>query len=243
MHRQILRPAIAMIELIFAIVIMAIVLLSAPQLISTSTESGYVAVQQEAINEAASQVNMILGYSWDEENTNEIYLPSVLRVTNGDAGLKEIGTSGRRAGTPAQSYRSFYRADGADFNATAIGTDTGDTFNDDMDDFNNPIPRTLVLVESSGSDYIETNTTNITTTVRYGSDAPAGSTGPYSNLGGDTQISYSPDFDSAATPTTNIKFITVSLTSSSSLSELDKNITFNAFSANIGGYELEERVY
>ncbi len=241
MYNITLRPAIAMIELIFAIVIMAIVLLSAPQLISTSTESGYVAVQQEAINEAASQVNLILGYSWDENNTNDIYLPSILRVTNGDSGLNESGTSGRRAGTPTQSYRSFYRADGLDFNASAIGTDIGDTFNDDMDDFN--AVNNLVSIESSSSDYIETDTINIATTVRYGSDAPAGTTGPYNNLGGDTQISYSPDFDLTATPTTNIKFITVRLTSTSSLSELDKNITFNAFSANIGGYELEERTY
>ena len=110
-----------------------------------------------------------------------------------------------------------------------------------MDDFNGV--NNLVSIESSSSDYIETDTINITTTVKYGSDSPAGSTGPYNNLGGDTQISYSPDFDSAATPTTNIKFITVRLTSTSPLSELDKNITFNAFSANIGGYELEERIY
>ncbi len=239
MHKQILRPAVAMIELIFAIVILAIVMMSAPQLISTSTQSGYVAVQQEAINEASSQVNMILGYSWDENNTDEIYLPSILRVTHGDSGLNESGTSGRRAGTPAQSYRSFYRADGQVFNASAIGPDGGDR--DDMDDFNGA--NNLVSIESSNSDYIETDTINIATTVSYGSDAPAGTTGPYNNLGGDTQISYSPDFSSAATPTTNIKFITVNLTSTSSLSELDKNITFNAFSANIGGYELDERIY
>ena len=36
-----MRPAIAMIELIFAIVIMGIVLMSAPRLISTAAKSGY----------------------------------------------------------------------------------------------------------------------------------------------------------------------------------------------------------
>jgi hypothetical protein len=239
MNNTPLRPAIAMIELIFAIVIMAIVLLSAPQLIRTSTQSGYVAIQQEAINEAASQVNLILGYSWDENNTNEIFLPSVLRVTHGDASLKEVGSTGRRAGTPTHSYRSLYRADGKDFNASVIGSDGGDS--DDMDDFDGT--NNLVMIESASSDYIETSTINIATTVRYGSDTPVPGTGPYSNLGGDTEISYSPNLNSTATPTTNIKFITVRLTSISPLKELDKNITFNAFSANIGGYELEERIY
>jgi hypothetical protein len=70
MNKTTLRPAIAMVELIFAIVIMGIVLMSAPMLISTASKSGYVAIQQEAINEAASQVNMIMGYHWDENNTN-----------------------------------------------------------------------------------------------------------------------------------------------------------------------------
>jgi type II secretory pathway pseudopilin PulG len=239
MHNILLRPAIAMIELIFAIVIMAIVLLSAPQLIRTSTQSGYVAIQQEAINEAAAQVNLVLGYNWDEGNTDEIFLPSILKVTNGDPNLNEVGTTGRRAGTPTQSYRSFYRADGNDTNASPIGSDGGDM--DDMDDFNGA--NTLIEIENASSDYIETDTINIATTVRYGSDRPVTGTGPYNTLGGDTEISYSPNFNIAATPTTNIKFITVRLTSTSPLNELDKNITFNAFSANIGGYELEERIY
>lgn len=237
MYRKLLRPGIAMIELIFAIVIMAIVLMSAPQLIRTSTESGYVAIQQEAINEAASRVNMILGYSWDESNTNEIYLPSILRVSNGDGFLNESGTTGRRAGTPTESFRSFYRGDGADFNASTIGADGGD--GDDMDDYNNPVG--LTLEENSTSDYIETTSVNIATTVKYGTDTSTN--GDYDDLGGDNEISYSPSFSSTALPTTNIKFITVRLTSTSAINALDKNITFNAFSANIGGYDLEERVY
>ena len=73
MYKKTLRPAIAMIELIFALVIMAIVLMSAPMLISTATKSGYVAIQQEAINAAASQVNMIMGYHWDENSADELY--------------------------------------------------------------------------------------------------------------------------------------------------------------------------
>ncbi len=237
MHKTLWRPAIAMIELIFAIVIIGIVLLSAPQLVSTSTQSGYVAIQQEAINEAATRLNLILGFSWDEANTNETYLPPVLGATNGVASLDPAGTTGKRAGTPTQSYRSFFRSDGAEFNASVIGPDGGDL--DDMDDFNNVTG--LISIENSDSDYIETSTISITSNVTYGSDTLTG--GTYTDPGGDNEIVYTPDFSSTATPSTNIKFISVRLESSSSLSEMDKNITLHAFSANIGAYDLEERVY
>jgi len=43
------RKAIAMIELIFAIVVMGIVMLSAPMLVNKATQSSYVALQQESI--------------------------------------------------------------------------------------------------------------------------------------------------------------------------------------------------
>ena len=90
---KIMRPAVAMIELIFAIVIMAIVLLSAPMLISTASKSGFIAIQQEAINEAASQVNIIMGHHWDEGAANDLYLDPILQVSaSGDAELVENGT-------------------------------------------------------------------------------------------------------------------------------------------------------
>ena len=84
LKNKIMRPAIAMIELIFAIVIMGIILMSAPMLISTATKSGYVAIQQEAINEAASQINMIMGYHWDEGSSNEFFIDPILTVSNGN---------------------------------------------------------------------------------------------------------------------------------------------------------------
>jgi len=84
---KIKRPAIAMIELIFAIVIMGIVMMSAPMIISTAAKSGYVTIQQEAINEAASQINMIMGYHWDESSSDETFLDPILSVTHGDGAI------------------------------------------------------------------------------------------------------------------------------------------------------------
>ena len=62
--------AVAMIELIFAIVIMAIVLLSAPMLIHQSIKSSFVGMQQEAINTLSSHLSLILTKEWDEANAD-----------------------------------------------------------------------------------------------------------------------------------------------------------------------------
>ena len=71
------RKAIAMIELIFAIVIVGIALLSVPNLIYRATESGYTAMQQEAIAAAASDISLILTKRWDEANTDP-RLPAII---------------------------------------------------------------------------------------------------------------------------------------------------------------------
>ena len=230
-----MRPAIAMLELIFAIVIMAIILMSAPMLISTAAKSGYVAIQQEAINEAASQVNMIMGYHWDENDVNEMYIDPILQVSNGDTDLDEDGTTGRRLGTPQESYRSFVRSDGVDDLAadTTLSMETNETEEDDMDDFSGITVNLILVPEATlDADYIETTTIDINRTVSYSDD-----TANYNS----SNFTYDPFNAPASGPTTNIKSITVTLTSSSGLDELDKEITLRAFTCNIGGYKLEEK--
>lgn len=240
-----MRQAIAMIELIFAIVVMGIVMLSAPMLISTASKSGYVAIQQEGINEAASQLNMILGYQWDENNTNEAFDPVILSAA-GDTGLDEVGTTGVRAGTPLESFRKFVASGvssrGVAIAVASLGADTGDQ--DDMDDFDATVVNLNPEELGGDADYIEKGTDiNISRSVAYMSDAPnAGEA--YIDGGGSTTstsaLSFLPSFTDAAN-TTNIKRIQVTLTSASGVDELEKTITLHAFSCNIGSYTLEER--
>lgn len=237
---KIMRPAIAMIELIFAIVIMGIILMSAPMLISTASKSGYVAIQQESINEAASQVNMIMGYQWDENDVDERYIDPILRVSNGDADLEEEGNTSRRLGTPQESYRSFARSDGDDNRtaSTTLGLDGTEAEENDIDDFSGTTVN-LVLVpelDTLDTDYIETNI-SIERTVTYSDDTTA-SVGGYNA----STITYNP-FGAAAADTTNIKLIKATLKSNSGIDELEKEITLRAFSCNIGGYKLEEREF
>ncbi len=233
-----MRPAIAMIELIFAIVVMGIILMSAPQLISTATKSGYVAIQQEAINEAASRINMIMGYHWDENSADETVLDPILQTASPVADLAEStytdgNGTGRRVGTPLESYRSFVRPDGSRLTATAAGGLGNDGLENDIDDFIGIIGLNLAGT-GTGTNYIEKNVT-IATAVFYISDNtnynPAGNT-----------INFNADFTQQSATTTNIKRISTTLTSdAASPDELDKTIILHAFSCNIGGYKLEER--
>lgn len=232
-----MRRAIAMIELIFAIVIMGIVFTAAPMLISTATQSSYVAIQQESINEVASQVNIIMGYQWDENNTDITRRATILH-TSGDSNLSDENLTGRRYGTPNVSYRSFLTSTGLELNASAIGEDGSGEIKDDIDDFHG----TTYLIEvqaASDKDYIDTNI-SIDNNISYISDAVGG--GTYNDPGADNTLTFSSPFSAAAPGgTTNIKHISVTLTSSSGVDEYNKTITLHAFSCNLGSYELEEQ--
>jgi hypothetical protein len=241
------RPAIAMIELIFALVIMGIVMMSAPMLISTATSSTYVALQQEGINEAAARVTMIMSYSWDENDTNESYIPPILTVNTGHPDLAEVNPTARRLGTPLTSQRTFILSDTneTDNNAsTILGSDGAEPSEDDVDDFIGDI--SLTLIEAATMDYVENATVNINTAVAYTSDAPAGAAvGWYSSA---PIINHTP-FTANGAPigvgpnnTSNIKSIIVTLTSTHADQEaLGKTIILRAFSCNIGGYDLKTR--
>ncbi len=230
MNIKTLRPAIAMIELIFAIVIIGIILMSAPMIISTAAKSSYAAIVQEAINAASSQVNVVMGYHWDENSADEMFLDPILATTVANIYLDEDGTTGRRKGTPKESFRSFVRSDNQRLDATLIGgaNSVKNDINDFADDTN------LYEEEFSLADYIEKTTIEINTAVSYNDDNVSGG---YNQ----TSITYNPFNNVASGQTTNIKSITVTLTSSSGEDELEKSIILHAFSCNIGGYELEER--
>jgi hypothetical protein len=225
------RPAVAMIELIFAIVVMGIALLSAPTLMSTAASSISVALQQEGINEASTRLNMILTYPWDQNNTDTTQcVPSVLHVSNGDSELDEVGTTERRIGVPLHSaYRTFKCATD-EYNASQIGRE-GTTY-DDLDDFaDSNVSLVLESSGSGGSDYIEQSTVLIETEITYIRDDATYTAG---------EITYAPG-STLGSGTSNIKHIQVTLTSTNTASELQKSITLKAFSCNIGGYDYEYR--
>jgi len=243
------KKAMAMIELIFAIVVMAIVLMSAPRLIATANQSGFVAIQQESINEASSRLNMILGYHWDEQDADEnFYDPILICSASSDSNLSEYNNTARRIGTPKESTRSFVRDDGKEFNATApsdLGLDIGETIGneDDIDDFHGSVISLKTVELNPNADYVEKGgDINISTTVSYISDNIVLTSGTYENPGADKGLTFDLN-PSAVAGETNIKYIRTTLQDISNVEELNKTITLNAFSCNIGSYKLEKRSF
>ncbi len=231
MNLQVKRKAIAMIELIFAIVIMGIVLMSVPNLISVATKSGFVSMQQEAIAVASSQMSLILTKHWDENNVIDpatgIGSTAILVVSNGTASLNS--RNGAR-------NRTFILPSGGTANATSIGAEANDF--DDIDDFTGTSMtlRNFSDTQVTAGDIIDTNIT-IATVVTYTDDNT--STASDYNISNTIQYNFSPV---AATATSNIKAITITLTTDNPAEELEKNIKLNAFTANIGSYSTERRV-
>ncbi len=218
---QYTRKGIAMIELIFAIVVIGITLMSIPQLLSVSAKGGYTALQQEAIAQVSSDVSLLLTREWDEEGSDSNMHSPILK-SDGNAGLSE------RNGARSRSYHS---ATGETYTATTTLEDDGD--GDDIDDIAHD---GLVTLEPTGIDSIDKNIL-ISYTVEYALDDPTGSAWDTSNV-----VAYNEPF-SPATPasTTNIKRIKAVLISNSGVEELKKEISINAFSCNVGSFQLERK--
>jgi len=232
-----LRPAVAMIELIFAIVVIGITLLSVPNLVSLSNRSGYTSMQQEAVATASSDLSLILSRHWDEGNTNDSIGSPILRTnaTSSDQSLynSDYDVPEREGGRT----RSFNISSGGYINATLpadLGNDTGDR--DDMDDYNGVV--TQVSGATASTQAVDTADKNIkiTTSINYVSDVGSASWNSSQNI----QYDFNP---TGAIPvaSTNIKRVNIRLETDATASEVDKNITLNAFSCNIGSYALERR--
>ncbi len=217
------KRAIAMIELIFALVIIGIALMSAPMLIQQSIKSSNIALQQEAISAAASQVAIVLSMHWDEANANIPAGASPILDTNRSGYIFPLVGLTNLTGRNIDENNTLNPTP-----ISSLGPDTNESSYidfDDVDDYNNQsFGLMLFNNESTSSDigeYIDTNI-SIRTTVRYTKE---------SNV--------LEDINSTISPYSNIKAIKVNLTSNSGVAELDKNITFQAFSCNIGTYSIK----
>ena len=239
-----LRKGVAMIELIFALVVIGLVLMTAPMIRSTAAKSSFVAIQQESVNEAASHINIVMGYHWDEGATDEHYIDPILVVsTTGDSDLSSFKLGSWRIGTPIESSRSIIREDGTK-NIPAVtpanlGMDAGEPPEDDVDDFIGSY--TLKAYGSPTSDVVDKNI-KVATSVSYALDSPSAGSGPYRTTGGDGKIQFNGLTDTTA-GSTNIKHIRVTLTTDSTADELEKTIVLHSFVCNIGAYKLERKAF
>lgn len=229
-----------MIELIFAIVVMGIVLLSAPMLVKVASKSNAVSLQQESIAILAQHLNAMMSHAWDEQNTESQGHYGILSTTSSTTVLKRennitAGMIRRQERNATGGLVRIYASPASNFGENVdpdplLGTET---VNDDVDDFSGT-SYTLTLANSDPAitvlgNYIDKDI-NITTTVVYARDA-ASSPDLSTCLTGNGCAYSNPQPETNATRTTNVKYVTSTLTSAVFP---DKNITMKMFMSNIG---------
>ena len=232
------RKAIAMIELIFAITVMGIVMMSAPMLINRATQSSYVALQQESIATATAQMQTIMGAFWDANDTNGTFGAPVLTTASSTLAPCSGGVQYPSGVTVNDGRYCKKEPSLSTLSAsTILGTEgTEGNYYDDIDDYNGASYKVTVYQSEAYAtymgDYIDTNIT-VSSTVSYGDDTPYTTTG--SSVYQQTTTFSNPFAHTATTTTSNIKFISVILTSTNSVNEIaTKNIRLSAFMCNIG---------
>ncbi len=235
------KNGIAMIELIFALVIIGIVLLSAPMLIQQSINSGYVSLQQEAIAAASSHAGILVGKHWDEGDANNTTGVAPIITLNTQqpnspftfGGIVDINTSSRTSAIVDNNI-----------SASPIGTDGNETtpdLYDDIDDYNNKdLNLTIFNGETTTADigeYVDQNIT-IKTIVTFANDRNKTHSDFNNSVVDINNIYLNRDLSGVES---NIKFIHINLTTkNTTISELEKNITLDTFSCNLGTYILGE---
>jgi Tfp pilus assembly protein PilV len=223
-----LRPAIAMIELIFALVVMGIVLTSAPLLVSQASKSNTVALQQESIAIAAAHTNTLMTYAWDDQNNEPAALTSIIDTNSSSLLERNVTTSLYRSTTLKFPTARLRRFSSTEHNASTILGSEGN-YSDDVDDFHGSTKRLILQTGGEAGAYIDTNIT-LKTSVQYGRDT----TPSYDS--GNGIFAFSKPFNLVAVAgTSNIKLITTQLATNAVADELQKNIKMQAFICNMGG--------
>jgi len=217
-----MRKAVSMIELVFAIVIIGISIMTVPAMLTQSSSAVLVSTQQEAILAGTTKMGNILSYAWDINQTDSVRnggYAKVIRASGGDPKLDINEITLRRVGHfPGDKRRRAY----SDVNSTDASIAEGRTHIDGFigDD-------TLVLTGGVG-DYLRGYNTNVK--VYFVSDS--------ANYGDDYVIFNLNDTDVGDTNLTNIKFIDMIVTDRSGD---DVQIRLFSFSCNIGQTGLLDR--
>lgn len=222
------RGGFTFIELVVAIVVMSIAIMSVPLLLSQTSKTDEFSISQEAILAGATKIGNILTYPWDDKLVGLLSVKYILDVSNGDDELnRSVADTNRRKGNFKANYRRKFNSN-LTFASLTLGRagDTNTTVYNDLDDFNG----TVQTITSGGvGDYIKDF--NLTTTIKYISDSANYSL---------TTLNFGELNISSSTPSTNLKMIEVKVTDPNSNEEIT---TLRAFSANIGSYELIYRIF
>ncbi len=217
-----MRKAASMIELIIAIVVMGIAVMTLPLLLSQTQNNNAYAMQQEVILAARTKLGDTLTYRWDENSLQNDRI-GVL-VTQGDSDLNATVDTIRRVGhVKGNKRRKFFADLNSSTSVANLGSDGGDL--DDIDDINNQTTFLSPSSEVTSLDY-RFKDFNITTTVVYVDDNASYNdqnlTFTFKKIG--------------VNHTTNIKLLTIKVIGNSIIP-----FVLRSYSCNIGESELLRR--
>ena len=222
------RAGFSMIELIFAIVIIAISVMTIPLMLTQSSNNNSFSLMQESILAARTKMGNILTHDWDRNSVDVDGYTRVLDVQNGADDLNRSATSlaiQRRIGHIAKNKRRRFH-NGDLLNKTFPSTVIDENSITNLNDFH----QQNILVDANDTlDYLRDF--NVTTKVFYISDK-TNYTGQ--NITFDFDISSKKPINNVNN-STNIKMVELFVQSNDA-----KPFRLRAFSSNIGQTNLME---
>lgn len=162
------HSAFTLIELIFAIVIIAIVVVSIPIMSSATSKGVENNLVQEAVFAASAQMNQILSYRWDEKSIDESVdttATGLARVINRAGSCNKNGNTLKTGHIVQPMHRRCLDDNTTTVSATSTFglADDGEAVKDDIDDFHN-VQDTLFINTSSSDAYKQDYNYSITVT-------------------------------------------------------------------------------
>ena len=206
-----MRKALSLIELIFTIVIIAIVFTVIPKIVLSLNKADSFAIRQDVLFNGVSMVSMISKLPWDQNNTNSS------DILLHDSSWLECNTSnGRRVGGFVGSRNCEQN-----LSASTLGTDGLSDYElyNDFDDFFN-------------ENNITANPYRLKTTVVYLNDN-------YAQAG--TTITFDLNSSSVVATRTNLKKLDIKVWYAGKRGEERELTQFNYVSSNIGQMTLSKR--
>lgn len=251
-----MKKSFSMVELIFAIIVIALAIGGLPAVLNQSKDSTEMSINQEAIWMASGFIFDIMDYKWDEQSDNSVNgsVRRVVGVSNGDSNLNRVidyeNNKSRIGHIREDGRRSFFKDNtidattpanlGIDADDTHIISGTSYTFEDDMDDFINGVDLNARIGQVIGVQGYKRNYTP-SVEVFYISDnanhplTGVPTDGQYKN---NQNITFNLSTNPSTLPSnsTNIKFIRVRIGRCLPDGTDEHIITLNSFTCNIGEY-------
>ncbi len=233
------RKGIGLIELVLAIVVIAISVMTVPMMLQQGTKSDTFSMMQEAILAARTKMGNVLSYQWDEysmESNNTYGRLRALDVANGDPALDRNATyyPERRIGHVYGNLRRKMKPGTAPNLFPKPGADANITDLNDFDNLSTQIVWQGASTASDRYDYLDKNLT-LSTKVYYISDTPSAGTDYNSTT---VTFVFNPAMKQNINGaySTNIKMVELNVTTQSYPAFM-----FRVFSCNLGETGLLER--